>query len=486
MPIEKKLHKVFFKVLFVISLLLFGQINASSTSFDNSKGSASNTDCEAAFSYGNYDGPLPVLGGITFENLSTGPYTDLTWDFGDGSYYSLVENKVTHFYSQSGSYEVSLTVYNSNTQECFSTSTSIVEVWISDDPCEQLDCVWPGDTNADGMANVEDILNIGLEYGTSGPPRDTVCGGWFGHPATDWEVFTTNGVDLKHGDCNGDGTIDLSDLPFTSNVSESYTPLVNGVSVAQSDAPAILLQFTTDTIHLTNSIDATKITAGIILGSSNVPIQDIYGVVLYLNYPGQYVDSSTQISVDYDENSFFGGTGEVIHRTVDLSGQGQMDFAITRKNGTDTSGFGRIAEVSFIIDADIIDGREEHEGQSFPVTIKVVKVIDQLGNDLEISLPAEPASVFFVNNIITKVVDPELSEKVKVYPNPVADVLNIDLGELNGQILELFNVLGKRIIHRQLDFGNTIDLNVSTLEKGIYLLKIQTDQGLVSKRVVVE
>jgi hypothetical protein len=190
--------------------------------------------------------------------------------------------------------------------------------------------------------------------------------------------------------------------------------------------------------------------------------------------------------VDYDENSFLGGNGDVIHSAVDLSNQGQLDFAITRKDGESVSGYGRIATVSFIINADIIDGRDEQEGQSFPVSVKVVKVIDKLGNELEISLSAEPASVFFVNNIVTSVVDPQLSEKVKVFPNPVADVLNIDLGELSGHTLELYDVLGKRVIYRELEPGGVIDLDVNMLEKGIYLLKVQTDQGIVSKRVVVE
>ena len=176
MRIEKKLPKVVFMSFLILSLLLFGNVNGNSNGVETSNDAISSTDCEADFSYSDYIGPFPVLGGIKFTNLSTGPYTDLSWDFGDGVYSTGMENSVTHFYTQSGNYEVKLSVWNSDTQACLSTSSAIVNVWISEDPCDQLDCVWPGDTNHDGLANLEDILNIGLNFGATGPPRDEICG----------------------------------------------------------------------------------------------------------------------------------------------------------------------------------------------------------------------------------------------------------------------------------------------------------------------
>ena len=484
MRIKKIYNNVFFSSFFFLSLLALG--NAYGNTIENCKDVALNSDCEAAFSYSEYDGSLPLLGGITFENLSTGDFTHLSWDFGDGDYYSEMGNSTTHFYSQSGTYQVSLSVWDGVYQQCFSTSTLVVDVWISNDPCDQLDCVWPGDTNADGLANLEDVLNIGLEFGLTGPARDSVCGEWYGHPAEDWDYTTIDGVNLKHTDCNGDGIINLSDLPFTSNLSESYTQLENGVSVAESNGAPIKLQFNVDTVHLTDAFTKTELIATLKFGSGEVDIEDVYGVVLYLEYDEQYVDSSSQIDVDYYEDSFFGEPTEVITRAVNLPEEGQLDFAIARVNGEGISGEGRVATLSYIIEADIIDGRDEDEGQSFNVHVNVVKVVDKFGNELDISLSAEPASVFFVNNIVTSVVDPALSEQVKVFPNPVSDILNIDLGDLNGEVLELYDVLGKRVLHQELQSERVINLNVNMFEKGMYLMKIQTVEGIASKRVIVK
>ncbi len=73
----------------------------------------------------------------------------------------------------------------------------------------------------------------------------------------------------------------------------------------------------------------------------------------------------------------------------------------------------------------------------------------------------------------------------KVYPNPVNDVLTIQSGnEAKIASVEVFDVLGKQIIKTQLQ-NNT--LNVSELSKGIYLLKIISENGnQITKKIVVE
>ena len=54
------------------------------------------------------------------------------------------------------------------------------------------------------------------------------------------------------------------------------------------------------------------------------------------------------------------------------------------------------------------------------------------------------------------------------------------------KVLELYDVLGKRVVYRELNADRLINMNVNRFEKGMYVLKIQTDQGVLSKRIVVE
>ena len=87
--------------------------------------------------------------------------------------------------------------------------------WCSDDICEFATCVYPGDTNADGAANVYDLLPIGVGYGMEGPPRqiNNVELGldWSAQYSPDWGVETISGQDFKHLDCNGDGEVTNED-----------------------------------------------------------------------------------------------------------------------------------------------------------------------------------------------------------------------------------------------------------------------------------
>ena len=440
--------------------------------------------CNADFSFHDYDGPMPVVGGITFENTSTGNFTNLSWNFGDGAYCSEQSSSYTHVYNQSGTYEVSLMIWNSD-QTCNSIHTATVDVFVPDDPCEVLDCVWPGDTNGDGVSTMVDLLNIGVGFNVTGPERSDASSEWEAQPAEDWDMSMVDGVNYKHLDCNGDGIINLFDLSPIWEYNSLLETLGNQIPV--DDGPEISLQFDVDTVLIDEtSGETTTINASLTLGQSSYPMEDIYGLALYVNYPKQWVDSSSAVVADYDHNSFFGDQTETLNWDVDTRAAGQVDFAMARLDGQNTSGYGRVANVSFIIIHDIVDGREEMQGRAFEVEIEVVKVIDKFGNEKEVSFGNNNASVFFVNGFTTtSTVDPELSAKVNVFPNPTTDVLNIDLGELQGESLELYNVLGQMVVYEE-NINENHQLSLDAFEKGIYLLKIQTDQGLVSKRVIVE
>ena len=77
--------------------------------------------------------------------------------------------------------------------------------------------------------------------------------------------------------------------------------------------------------------------------------------------------------------------------------------------------------------------------------------------------------------------DPTLAN-VDVFPNPVhGNILNIkSLQTLN---VTIFDVLGKKIITQKIDPKNPY-LNVSSLNKGIYLLKIISGTGSITKKLI--
>jgi hypothetical protein len=105
----------------------------------------------------------------------------------------------------------------------------------------------------------------------------------------------------------------------------------------------------------------------------------------------------------------------------------------------------------------------------------VLKTI--FNNDLGCSSRQEVSA-----SCILSISDIVLNEAIAVYPNPVSELLQVDVSE--GIILEriaVFSILGQQLIHSRdgvLDF--------SSLSQGVYFVEVITDQGRVTKKVLKE
>ncbi|MBR5664457.1 MAG: T9SS type A sorting domain-containing protein [Bacteroidales bacterium] len=76
------------------------------------------------------------------------------------------------------------------------------------------------------------------------------------------------------------------------------------------------------------------------------------------------------------------------------------------------------------------------------------------------------------------------SAVVKVFPNPASEQLNVTCEEPM-QSLALFNTTGQRV--RQMEpCGTEVQIPLSGLPRGLYLLKVETAGGSVVRKVVVE
>jgi hypothetical protein len=72
--------------------------------------------------------------------------------------------------------------------------------------------------------------------------------------------------------------------------------------------------------------------------------------------------------------------------------------------------------------------------------------------------------------------DNKLNEKIKVYPNPVNDILTVNLGEVHSKInIEIYNIIGQRINSLKFENEQIILVNTTYLSNGIYFFKIHTD-----------
>jgi PKD repeat protein len=79
--------------------------------------------------------------------------------------------------------------------------------------------------------------------------------------------------------------------------------------------------------------------------------------------------------------------------------------------------------------------------------------------------------------------DNSLSSGFRVYPNPATAVLYIEkLNFSTIQNISIYTILGQKIVERKEDFSKTA-INISDFEKGVYLIRIKSEEGLFIHKV---
>ncbi|MEO1260259.1 MAG: PKD domain-containing protein [Bacteroidota bacterium] len=430
-------------------------------------------ECHSAFAY------VAENGTVELTNLSTGNFSDWEWDMGNGT---VMQNTgmPSYDYGEINIFTVCLTVWNNSGcshQFCDYVYTG------SGDICDFAECVYPGDTNDDGLANVYDLLPIGVGYGAEGPPRQvddvSFALDWSPQFAPDWGAQTISGNDYKHLDCNGDGEIDSDDI---AAIEANYATPNSAFMVQAPGSPTFWLDFEWDTIVIDDNTPALiELEADLIAGRSDRPMQDLNGFALQLDYDEEMV-ATDGIEVDYNDNSFFGNSNDIMwigkNRQED---NGEYDLGFTRKS-IEANGFGRVATLKFIIIGDVIARNAE---TSFVVTMDDVVAVNEEGALLTIG-ELLPASVHVIDKTTTTSTGEEwLNQQVLVYPNPASEQVSIRLNDLRAESVQAFNALGQLITDLPVNAG-AFDLNVTNWDRGIYLLKIKTEKGVATKRVIVQ
>ena len=381
------------------------------------------------------------------------------------------------------------------------TTTVCLRVW-TDDGCEDVqclsvypgapdemclvsDCVWPGDANDDLKANNYDVLSIGMGYGAAGParpffpdPENPIA--WAANFSDDWSG-SIGTVNNKHLDCDGNGLVDEGDLEA---IDLNYQADFSYNSAAVDGAPVVRLEFQQDSLYYYNLLDqdTVEVKANIILGSEEASYENIYGIAFDILYPNTIVGENST-TLETVAESFLGDNEEVLTYGMDINSIGRFDLAISRTSGLDVGGHGNVGEISFIISTDIIGGLTEPQ-VPFELLLERLKVIDKDGNELDFELETENATLMIIRDIVAGE-KANLDNQIQVYPNPVTDFLFIDLDKTEGEILEMYNILGQPVRRKAMK-GSKERLNVSDIPPGIYLIRIETSDGILTKQIHVE
>ncbi len=360
------------------------------------------------------------------------------------------------------------------------------------DGCSGPDCVWPGDTNNDGVVDVSDLLPIGAMMGRSGTPRLAADpGSWAGQGAEDWGV-DFDGYDIKHVDANGDNIISAADTAVVmANIGRAHR--LRGEAAA----------FTAFDLSLIGPEAASPgdlIQLDIIAGNETVIVEDIYGFILPIHYDQQAV-ADTTMRVTVDEASWISYDSPLMGLSRNNTEAGVLNLAMTRTNGESASGYGIIGKLETVIVEDIYGFALDPNAEPTDGTETARKTLTFGGgtgtatskSGRQTSVSVLPLDVPIVNRQLdlgeesSEEANAFLNAHLLAFPNPVSDRLTVHLnGQQQFTQVQLADVTGRVVLQRNGLATNHRVVDVSSLATGMYSLTVTTRDGVANRLVYVQ
>jgi len=89
---------------------------------------------------------------------------------------------------------------------------------------------------------------------------------------------------------------------------------------------------------------------------------------------------------------------------------------------------------------------------------------------------------------ITEIAEEKMKKEVHVYPNPTSGLINVNLLPIknNHPKVYIMDVVGKTVAVKENITTDILSIDAASYNKGIYFVKIVSDNGSITKKVVVE
>lgn len=334
-------------------------------------------------------------------------------------------------------------------------------------------CVWPGDANYDGAVLMDDVLQLGVAFDSTGFGRQQASNTFISQVSENWNRQFAGGLNYEHADCDGNAVVNHDDtLAISLNYSRTHSrggAWVNGNKLTD---PMLFTKFNDDTIAA-----SSKLTAAIQLGNIDIPATGMLGISFRMHFPVNKVD--TFLGLDFSGNWFVAGNSNpIFFRKLNFT-QGYIDVCAVRTNHSNNTGFGLVANADFVMKDDITGKDNIAVYSSFPITYTDVKMISATEDSLPV-YAEENATV------LVQLVDgiKDINEiNATVYPNPVHQTMLLIADGVLKEIL-LMNSMGESIMAPMQINGNSANIDAADLAAGVYYLHLTTANGKAVKRIV--
>lgn len=89
------------------------------------------------------------------------------------------------------------------------------------------------------------------------------------------------------------------------------------------------------------------------------------------------------------------------------------------------------------------------------------------------------------DRIVEAGMESEFAKQIRLWPNPVRDRINVNLGAAGSCTYEIYSISGKSVRRGKSEASNW-SMDLTELEKGVYLLRVQTARGISTRKFVKE
>lgn len=313
--------------------------------------------------------------------------------------------------------------------------------------------VWPGDLNADGIANEADVLEIGSFFNKTGASRPNASFVWKAQPASLWSGADSSVAPV---DATGDGRVGMSDLApigFNYGLTHSIVPTISLPKLKNADG------------LLYANVSMLRDTAVVHIMAQ---AQNLLGIACQISY------SPTEVS--YVDAAV--GTAMVSGITFtrhDSVGVVALAATRTREQGA-VSGIANVMTLRFKVLANTL---------AMQFSGAVGRGANGSNQELEFKDIHWPGEQF------TPPV-PNAYQLSQNYPNPFNPATTIWFTvERDGlATLELYNLLGQRVVTlfnslTRAGVVNTVQVDGAQFASGVYIYRLQAGSFVQAKKMIL-
>ncbi len=79
----------------------------------------------------------------------------------------------------------------------------------------------------------------------------------------------------------------------------------------------------------------------------------------------------------------------------------------------------------------------------------------------------------------------EVEEEINIYPNPASGIFELRISNCQNGGLNSYHILGEKVFQSAIHNSQS-EIDLSASPAGIYFVRINTEQGMIAKKIVVQ